>query len=123
MSSDNHEIGQATYHEGKAARDKGDIETAVQKLKLSAQLSPHFKTYEHLAECFLERKDYHTAILYAAAAVGLATNSSRGLFLLAKALLRSGDRDKTIDKLNEALEINPDYKAARVLLEEIEKAG
>lgn len=123
MSSNDHELGQAAYHEGKAALDKSDFETAIEKLKYSAELSPHFKTYEHLAECFLERKDYPTAIFYAAAAAGLATNSSRGLFLLAKALLGSGDKDKAIAKLNEAFEINPDYKAARVLLEEIKKAG
>lgn len=93
-----------------------DFTAAIEKLKKSAELTPHFKTLECLGECFMEQKNYAEAINYLIKSTELTNNQSRNYFLLAKALLESGEKDKALDKLKEALNINPNHKAARDLL-------
>lgn len=107
------------YQEGRSAMKSGDFDVAIKKLQKSADLAPHFKTLESVGECFLEQKNYSQAIIYLAASAGLGNKPSRPYFLLAKALLAFGEKEKAIDKLNEVLEINPNYKAAKNLLIEI----
>ena len=107
------------YQEGRAEMQSGNLDSAVEKLKKSAELAPHFKTLECLGECYLEQKNYYQAIIFLASAAGMGNNQSRPYFLLAKALLAIGEKDKAIEKLERALQINSDYKTARDLLTEI----
>lgn len=115
----NQEQARALYLEGKAAMSEGKYSIAAEKLLKSADLSPHFKTYEILGECFLFLEDFLQAVKYAAAAAGIGNNQFRSRFLLAKALVGIGHHDWAKDKLEEALEMKPDYRAARELLEQI----
>ena len=109
------------YQEGRAAMESRDYDLAIKKFEKSAELAPHFKTLESLGECFLEQKNYSRAIICFAAAAGLGNNQFRAYYLLAKALLAFGDQNKAVDKLNEALKMNPNYKAAQNLVTEILK--
>jgi len=96
--------------------ESGDFKAAIEKLQESAESDPHFKTFESLGECYLELKNYSQAIVYLAASAGLGSKPFRAYFLLAKALLAFGDKEKAVNKLKEALEINSNYKAAKNLL-------
>lgn len=107
--------GSTLYHEARSAMESRDFETAIKKLKKSVELTPHFKTFECLGECFMEQRNYSEAIGYLTKSTELANNQSRPYFLLAKALLEFGEKDKAIDKLEKALKINPNYKAAKEL--------
>jgi tetratricopeptide (TPR) repeat protein len=107
------------HDEGVAAMKARDYDTAVKKLTGAADLSPHFKTYELLGECYLELKDFPRAIKYAAAAAGIGNNQFRSRFILAKALFEYGNVQWAVDKLNEALRMKPDYKSAKEMLERL----
>lgn len=115
MNTDQHPTD--FYFEGRSAMKAGDLEIAIDKFIQSLKVSPHFKTLELLGECLLLRNELPEAVIYLAAATGLGKNQSRSRFLLAQALLKIGENEKAIEKLNEAVQINPNYKAARDLLE------
>lgn len=51
-----------------------------------------------------------------AVSAGLGTKPYRALYLLAQALDGIGHRDWAIEKLGQAVEMNPNYKAANELL-------
>ena len=109
------------YFEARTAIEANDLSLALEKLRSSAALLPHYKTYELLGECLLQRSEPVEAVLYLSAAAGLANKQTRCRYLLAQALVRltpSREVD-AIEKLQEALALNPQYKAARQLLEEI----
>src|SRR5688572_2826697 len=106
------EQAHALYQDGRSAMAEGEFKTAAQKLLKSADLSPHFKTYESLGECYLFLGDFLQAVKYSAAAAGIGNNQFRARFILAKALIGVGHEDWALDKLNEALQMRPDYKAA-----------
>lgn len=107
------------YQEARTAMKSGNYDLAIERFEKSADLAPHFKTLESLGECFLEQKSYSRAIIYLAAAAGLGNNQFRAYYLLAKALLAFGEPDKAVEKLNEAIRLNPNYKTAINLLNEI----
>lgn len=109
------------HDEGTAAMKSKDYGAAIEKFTAAGNLSPHFKTYELLGECYLELGNFPQAIKYAAAAAGIGNNQFRARFILARALAEYGDVQWAVDKLNEALEMKPDYKAARELLAKIRK--
>jgi len=104
------------YEEGRSAMEAGNVDKAVELLEKSTLLAPHYKTLELLGECMLERKEFARAVIYLAASASLGTNQARPRFLLAKALLHAEEPQAAIPKLEEALVINPDFKAARELL-------
>lgn len=99
--------------------EAGDIESAIQLFEESATAGPHFKTLELLGECLMKLGRHRQAIIPLAAAVGLGTKAFRAMFLLAKALDETGSRRDAIEKLEEAVAVKPDYKAARDLLEQL----
>jgi tetratricopeptide (TPR) repeat protein len=104
------------HDEGTRAMKLSDYSAAVEKFTDAANLHPHFKTYELLAECYVELKNFPEAIKYAAAGAGLGNNQFRSRFILAKALAEYGEFQWAVDKLNEALRMKPDYKAAKDML-------
>ena len=108
----------ALYSAGRASLDAGDRAGAIERLRQSAVLTPHFKTFELLGECLLEAGQLGDAIVYLAAAVGLGNRQFRSRYLLARALIATGETGHAIDKLREALELQPTYRAARELLAE-----
>jgi tetratricopeptide (TPR) repeat protein len=104
------------YFEGRSAMKAGDLEVAIDKFIHSIKLSPHFKTLELLGKCLLLRNALPEAVIYLAAAAGLGKNQFRARFLLAQALLKIGENAKAIEKLREAVVLNPKYRAASDLL-------
>jgi len=111
-----YDLGSALYQEAREARKNGDLKAAIQKLRRSGKLAPHFKTYELLGESFFEMERFPEAILYLAAAAALGNKQFRSRYLLAKALLAIDEEADAISKLKEAIEIQPTYKAAKELL-------
>ena len=108
----------ALYSTGRDALDAGDRAAAIERLRRSATLAPHFKTVELLGECLLQAGQPGDAIVYLAAAAGLGNRQFRSRYLLARALIATGEPGHAIDKLREALDLQPTYRAARELLEE-----
>jgi len=111
--------GSALFHEGRDAFDRGEYDKALPLLRRSGNLYPHFKAYELAGDCLLRLGDPAEAVLYLAAAAGLGNRQSRARLLLARALLETGDHETAALKLEEALELNPNYRTARELLAEL----
>jgi tetratricopeptide (TPR) repeat protein len=111
----------ALYSAGRDALDEGNRPDAIEQLRRSAVLAPHFKTLELLGECLLEDGHSRDAIVYLAAAAGLGNRQFRSRYLLARALIAIGEPGHAIDKLREALEFQPTYRAARELLDETQR--
>ena len=103
------------YQTGVALIEKKAFAEAADMLQQSARLRPHFKTFERIGECFVELGRINEAILYFSAASGLGNKQYKALYLLAKALIEIGDLDAAKAKLNEALQLNPSFKAAKEL--------
>jgi len=95
--------------------EHGEFEKAVKFFEESSKLDPRFKTLELQGECLMKLGKGKQAIIPLAAAVGLGTRPFRALFLLAQALHTIGANDSAIGKLDMALELQPDYKAAQDL--------
>ena len=107
------ELSSQLYQSGREAMEQAQFDVAVALLRSSAELCPHFKTLELLGECLLELPGRSSeATLFLAAAAGLGNKSSRSFFLLARALSLQGDIQGAIEKLDIAIEIQPQYKAA-----------
>lgn len=51
----------ALYDEGRALIEVGDLEQAVERLKQSVEVGPHFKTLELLGECLLSSRPLRSA--------------------------------------------------------------
>ena len=108
------------YHQATRAIDAGDFDGAESLLHQSLKVSLHFKTFERLGEIAFARGDLVKAITYLAAAIGYGNRQTKARLLLAKSLLKldsSREREDARRLLKEAIEINPDYKPARDLLE------
>ena len=79
-----------SYTAGRAAMERGDMETAVEHLKRSLAAVPHFKTLELLGTACKTLQRADEALLYLAAAAGLGNRQFRPRYLLAKILLERG---------------------------------
>ena len=115
----NYSEDQILYFDGKAAMENNDLVRASASLKKSAEIYPHFKTLESIGECLLEQGNFRESVIYLSASAGLGNKQFRSYFLLAKALIELKDIELARDKLNQALFINPNYKAAKDLLSTI----
>jgi len=107
------------YTRGRSLMEKGQYQDAALCFQQSAELMPHFKTYELLGECWLKLADYPKALVNLAAAATLGNRQSRPLYLLAQALVGSGDKEKAIEILDKALAVNPQYASAKKLRENL----
>ncbi len=107
------------YQRGRAAMEQGDFPLAVELFQQSVDLFPHFKTLELLGECWLKLGQPTRAVVVLGAASTLGHRASRALYLLARTLNKIGERDKAIEKLREAITIQPDYESAKRLLESL----
>ena len=116
------DLATQSYAAGRAATQAGDFPAAIQHLRSSGSAAAHFKTYELLGECLLAVNRPNDAIEYLAAAAGLGNRQFRSRYLLAQALLLVGEVDWATDKLTEALELQPTYRAARTLLDDISRS-
>jgi tetratricopeptide (TPR) repeat protein len=111
-------IASDLYQLGRVAYDAGRQAEAQSLLRASALLKPHFKTLELLGECCFQAGQLADAALFLAASVGIAPNQARARLLLAKVLSSIGDRRLARLQLVEALRVNPQYRAARDLLQQ-----
>jgi tetratricopeptide (TPR) repeat protein len=114
------ERGSALYQQGRQAMSANDLQAATRLLEKSAQLSPHFKTFELLGECLLKSGQSQEASVWLRKAVEIGNKPYRALYLLGRALNDSGEREVAIACLVRALELKPDYKAARLLLDTLQ---
>ena len=111
----------AVYQAGREAMERDKLEEAVEHFTRAFFLEPHFKTLELLGTCCQKLGRLPEAVLYLAAAAGLGNRQSRARFLLAEVLVSLGDIDGAVNKLEEAIELNPDFRRARDLLTRIRR--
>jgi tetratricopeptide (TPR) repeat protein len=95
------------------------FDRAAEQLTRAFFLEPHFKTLELLGTCCKKLGRLHQAVLYLAAAAGLGNRQFRARFLLAEVLVSLDDIDGAVNKLEEAIELNPNFVRARDLLKRI----
>jgi len=112
------------YELGREAMVRREYEAALAFLRSSVELLPHFKTLELLGECLLESGHVSSeAVTILAAAAGLGNRAFRSYFLLARALHVCGRTKEALEKLDIALVLQPDFKAAAQLREELLRHG
>lgn len=114
------EAANQLYDEARRFLEAGSRDAAMKLFRDSLEAFPHFKSAELLSECLLESGNPAEAAVYAAAAIGLGRRQTRARFLLARALIQLGEVDDAREKLVEALDLNPHYKAARELHDSLE---
>jgi tetratricopeptide (TPR) repeat protein len=116
------ELSTELYQQGRAQMELNKYESAAALFQRSIALRPNFKTLELLGECLLETDSKASeAVVALAAAVGLGNKAFRALLLLAKALAVTGRTKDAIEKLDLAIEINPNFKAATLLRTELSR--
>ncbi|HYX72744.1 MAG TPA: hypothetical protein VE732_08235 [Nitrososphaera sp.] len=104
------------YEAAKAAREKGDLATAVITLREAVFSFPFPKSLELLGECLLQEGNQVEATIYLAAAVGMSEEEEfRPLFLLGKALAAANDNYVSKIMLEKAISIEPDAEAQELL--------
>jgi tetratricopeptide (TPR) repeat protein len=104
------------YNEGRSLIESGDIEIAIDKLKLSVHITPHFKVLELLGECFLKVNKPIEAIIPLAAATAL-NSQVRAPALLAHAFLQCGEYSQAIEFASSVLKKAPRNKMAKMVME------
>ena len=109
----------ALYRAGREAMERKDFDHAVEQLRRAFLLEPHFKTLELLGACCHKLGRLPEAVLYLAAAAGLGNRQFRARFLLAEVLVSLHDIDGAVNKLEEANELNPNFRRAHDLLKRI----
>jgi len=113
------ERASALYQKGREAIDGKDLHSAISLLQQSAQLAPHFKTFELLGEGLLDVGRPAEAVTALTASVEIGNKPFRALYLLACAFNACGDKERAVENLHRAIEANPEYKTARSLLESL----
>ena len=109
----------ALYRAGREAMERDDFDDAVEQFTRSFFLEPHFKTLELLGTSCQKLGRLPEAVLYLAAAAGLGNREVRARFLLAEVLISLDDIDGAVNKLEEAIELNPNFRRAHDLLKRI----
>ena len=113
MSKSKEELSSELYQRGREAMEQHQNSEAAALFRSSISLRPHSKSLELLGECLLEMKSApEEAIVFLAAAAGLGNKASRAFFLLARALSSQGMRQDAIEKLEIAIEMQPQFRAA-----------
>jgi tetratricopeptide (TPR) repeat protein len=120
-SSQDEELAAASehYHSGKSALEAGDAAGAIRHLEESFRAWPHFKTAELLGEALAGTGRTKEAVGHLAAAVGLGNKAFRARYLLAQCLITLNQKADAYRLLKEALELAPQFKKARELLERL----
>jgi tetratricopeptide (TPR) repeat protein len=106
----------ALYNKGREAMERSDLRAAVDLFQQSIDLLPHFKTLELQGECLLKLEQPTKVIIALSASATLGSRPFRALYLLAQALLLIGEKRKAIEKLKEALAMQPEFAGAKRLL-------
>lgn len=109
------------YKLGREAMVSDDVQEATRRLRESAQLNPHPKTLELLGECLLKSAQAKDASIALREAVAIGNRPYRALCLLGQALMNLGEREEAIACLTRALDLKPDYKAARLLVDTLQR--
>jgi tetratricopeptide (TPR) repeat protein len=110
------------YERGREAMERREFEQAAALFRRSIELDPHFKTLELLGQCLLESTPASSeAIVCLAASAGLGRRAFKSFYLLARALASRGDLTRAIEKLDVAIELHPQYKAAVEYRDELRK--
>jgi tetratricopeptide (TPR) repeat protein len=111
--------GYELYKKGRLLVRTGDYEEAISLFRRSAEMEPHFKTFELLGECLLALNRNSEAVGPLAAATTL-NRGVRAPSLLAEAFLRNQKFDDAEDFAKLALQRDPRNKRARDVLEKLE---
>lgn len=98
--------------------EAGNVASAIDLLRESAVLYPHYKTLELLGECLIRMNRPREAIVPLAASTAL-NKQARAPLLLAEAFLSIGELDKAKRFAAEALTRNPRYGLASQLVAQL----
>lgn len=107
------------YLDGAHAAHQGEFEKAYDLLLRSAELNPHFKTYEYLYLVLKALGRIEEAFPYLQDAYHLNPRNNKTATLYAKALISQGKADEARSVLYQVLDRSATYGPARKLLEQI----
>jgi tetratricopeptide (TPR) repeat protein len=109
------------FYEGRRLMDANQLDRAITAFRQSAEMNPHYKTLQLLGDCLLRLGRAREAIIPLAAAVGLNRQYTAPM-LLAQAFVAIGDLSKAEMAACKAVDIAPDNRKAKALLETILEA-
>ncbi len=107
------ENGYYFFCKGNEKLDIGEIKEAIHFYLKSAEMAPHFKTYERLYECYVRLKEFELAHYFISMAYECNNKNDYVSYVYSKSLLNDGKKDKAEQILMDILKRNPDYKKAR----------
>lgn len=105
---------------GEISLELGDFETAERAFKHSISLDPsQTHLFNQLGISLRRQGKLKEAIAYLIRAIKVAETDENLYFNLARVYMDQGDKEKAMDNLEKALEINPDFKEAKDVIQEM----
>lgn len=115
---------QQLYAEARAARQQGDVQTAIQKYRQIVRLAPHLAAaYNNLGMLYFNEHDYDRAVEVLKHGLELDPQMPSAAAMLGMSYYSLGQEDKAAPYLEKALHVNPaddqaEMVLARVLINE-----
>lgn len=108
------------YRLGKDALDQGRAKEALRHFKISLYLREHFKTLSQMSVCYDRLGLGDLALKYAGLAHRAAPRNNKTAYLFAEQLIRNDRLAEAREILQSISTVDPSYKKARLLLEDID---
>ncbi len=102
------------------ALNKSDYLTAIKQLLISNSIEEHYKTYEKLYHCYCAIGKWDEAFSCIRSAYQMNSKNDKTAFEYAKYLVEKKDVVFAKNVLKDILRRNSSYKAAQMLLDEID---
>ena len=98
-----------------------NVSEALELFQKSLALDKHFKTLEKISFCYQQLGSINTALKYIELAFNANPRNNKTAYIFAEQLKHNGNTAKAKEVLQSILKVNPSYKKAKVLLNDIVK--
>lgn len=110
-------LAEQPYEQGMLALQKGDLHTAIRKLRLAVKYAPKWPVaHNSLGYAFLENGQVDAAVTEFRKAIALGPTFTEAYLNMARALERRKDLDGAIQFYRQALRQRPDWADAHLAL-------
>ena len=96
-----------------------NVSEALELFQKSLALDKHFKTLEKISFCYQQLGSINTALKYIELAFNANPRNNKTAYIFAEQLKRNGNTAKAKEILQSILKVNPSYKKAKMLLNDI----
>lgn len=96
-----------------------NVSEALKLFQKSLMLDKHFKTLEKISLCYQKLGSINMALKYIELAFDANSRNNKTAYIFAEQLKRNGNTAKAKEILQSILKVNPSYKKAKMLLNDI----